>query len=119
DRSPAPRRRGTGPAALQEGSGNDSGPAPRGGSRAAGVRDRGRSAVGHEAGRVAPDGALDDALLRAGGVDDLSVAGVDRDVAGPGDDVAGLGLGLGDPAPAVGDLAGGAGDVDARGLVGV
>src|SRR5699024_5317112 len=76
-------------------------------------------AVGDEADRVAPDGALDDALLGAGGVDDLAVARVDRDVAGPGDDVAGLGLGLGDPAPAVGDLAGGARDVDAGGLVGV
>src|SRR5690625_5434634 len=65
------------------------------------------SAVGDEAGG-APDAALDDRLLGAGGVDDLAVAGVDRDVAGPGDDVTGLGLRLGDRATAVGDLAAGA-----------
>src|SRR5699024_1288900 len=60
---------------------------------------------------------LDDALLGAGGVDDLAVAGVDRDVAGPGDDVARLGLRLRDPATAVGDLARGARQRDARRLV--
>src|SRR5699024_10919460 len=85
------------------------------GDRASGLRG---SAVGDEAGG-APVAALDDRLRGAGGVDDLAVAGVDRDVAGPGDDVTGLGLRLGDRATAVGDLAAGARHVDAGGLVGV